>query len=121
MNIAPLFRTIIPLMALVFCLITACNKSDEVVVLKQQSSNTYTYDNLPGNVRITIYNTENSYDITVVNGQGSVIGCAIRNHANPGTIYFSDAYIKKGGAETQSASTMGLPGHDMKERKINVI
>ena len=97
---------------------SGCTREEVVLVLKQQAANTYVFDDLAGNVRITIYNTPNSYDITVVNGPGSVIGCAIRNHADPGTIYFSDAYIKKGGAETQSSSTKGLPVGGKMELKL---
>lgn len=99
-------------------LTSSCVKEKPVYVLQNNGSNTYVFDNLIGNVRITIYNTPNSYDITVVNGPGSVIGCAIRNYSSPSTIYFSDAYIPKGGTETQSSSANGIPLNQKLELKL---
>lgn len=100
--------------------LASCTKEDNITVLQSNGSNTYTLDNLIGNVRITIYNTPNSYDITVINGPGSVVGSAIRNQASPSTVYFSDSYIPKSGSETQSSSASGLPKGENLELKIVV-
>lgn len=96
----------------------SCTKDEHIYSLSNNGSNSYVFDNLIGNVRITIYNTENSYDITVVNGPGSVIGCAIRNYESPSTIYFSDSYIYKGSTETQSSSSNGIPRNQKLELKL---
>jgi hypothetical protein len=107
------------LVSLIF-LINGCKKEEQIIILQNNGANTYVFDNLIGNVRITIYNTPNSYDITVINGPGSVIGCAIRNQASPSTIYFSDSYIPKNGTETQSSSANGMPVGQNLELKLVV-
>jgi hypothetical protein len=91
-----------------------------VEVLRNQGNDTYVFDNLIGNVRINIYNTPNSYSITVVNGPGSVVGCAIRNYRSPSTIYFSDAFIYKGVSQTQSSAANGIPVGEKLELKLVV-
>jgi hypothetical protein len=96
----------------------SCEKEEQIVVLQNNGANTYVFDNLIGNVRINIYNTQNNYDITVINGPGSVIGCAIRNYSSPSSIYFSDSYIPKGNTETQSSSSNGIPTGQKLELKL---
>ncbi len=96
----------------------SCTKEEYIYSLSNNGSNSYVFDDLIGNVRITIYNTDNSYDITVINGPGSVIGCAIRNYSSPSTIYFSDSFIYKGEAETQSSSSNGIPKNQKLELKL---
>ncbi len=91
-----------------------------VEVLRNQGNHTYVFDNLIGNVRINIYNTPNSYSITLVNGPASVVGCAIRSHQSPSTVYFSDAFIYKGSSQTQSSAANGIPEGERLELKLVV-
>ncbi|HZJ73387.1 MAG TPA: hypothetical protein VFC87_01165 [Perlabentimonas sp.] len=113
-------RKYLPILLLVFfATLAGCEKEENIIILQNNGSNTYTFDNLIGNVRINIYNTPYSYDITVVNGPGSVVGCAIREKNSPSTIYFSDSYIYKGSTETQSSSVAGmLVGHDLELKLV---
>ena len=115
-------RPIIPVMLALLLAISSCTKEKiiYVEVLRNQGNNTYVFDNLIGNVRIDIYNTPNSYSITVVNGPGSVVGCAIRNHNSPSTVYFSDAFIYKGTSQTQSSAANGIPIGEKLELKLVV-
>lgn len=101
-------------------LLNGCKKEEQIMIIQNNGFNTYVFDNLIGNVRITIYNTPNSYDITVINGPGSVIGCAIRNSSSQSTIYFSDSYIGKGSTETQTSSANGMPVGQNLELKLVV-
>lgn len=113
----------IPAILLILLLFhTSCVKEEiiYVEVLRNQGNDTYVFDNLIGNVRINIYNTPNSYSITVVNGPGSVVGCAIRNHDSPSTVYFSDAFIYKGSSQTQSSAANGIPTGQRLELKLVV-
>jgi hypothetical protein len=100
--------------------LAGCKKDENIIVLQNNGSNTYTFDDLVGNVRINIYNTPYSYDITVINGPGSVIGCAIRVKSSPSTIYFSDSYIYKASTETQSSSANGMLAGQELELKLVV-
>jgi hypothetical protein len=70
------------------------------------------------NARVDIYNTPNSHSVTVVNDPGSVVGCAIRNHNSPSTVYFSDAFIYKGTLRTQSSAANGIPTGEKLELKL---
>lgn len=107
--------------ALVLLLFTTnCQKEEIVYSLRPSGTNTYTFENLVGNVRIDIYNTANSYSITVVNGPASVVGCAIRNYESPSTVYFSDSYIYRGRTTTQSSATAGIPVGEKMELKLVV-
>lgn len=103
-----------------FIILVSCNKEEHIIILQKNDASTYVFENLIGNVRASIYNTPNSYDITVINGPGSIIGCAIRNQASPSTIYFSDSYIPKNGTETQSSSANGMPVGQKLELKLVV-
>lgn len=99
---------------------TNCKKEEIVYYLTPTGTHTYTFENLVGNVRIDIYNTAHSYSITIVNGPGSVVGCAIRNYNSPSTIYFNDSYIYKGKTQTQSSATAGIPLGEKLELKLVV-
>lgn len=101
---------------------SSCTKEKIVYVevLRNQGNDTYVFDHLIGNVKINIYNTPNSYSISVINGPGSVVGCAIRNHDTPATVYFSDAYIPKGDTEAQSSAANGIPAGAKLELKLVV-
>ncbi|MFO7867967.1 MAG: hypothetical protein R6U95_01550 [Bacteroidales bacterium] len=96
---------------LIVAVFTACKKEDpvHVTVLQKSAQHTYVYDNLIGNVQVIINNTEHSYSVTVINGPGSVVGCAIRNYNSPSTVYFSDSYIPRGITETQTGAHSGIP------------
>ncbi|MFW5803714.1 MAG: hypothetical protein ACOCWG_00620 [bacterium] len=94
---------------LIMIVFISCKKEEHIAVLQKTSQNTYVFDNLIGNAKIILYNTEHSYNISVINGPGSVIGCAIRNHTSPSTVYFSDSYISRGETETQTGATSGIP------------
>ncbi len=111
---------IVPVMLAMLIALGSCTKEKIVYVevLRNQGNDTYVFDNLIGNVRINIYNTPNSYSITVVNGPGSVVGCAIRNHNSPSTVYFSDAFIYKGASQTQSSAANGIPTGEKLELKL---
>jgi hypothetical protein len=110
----------LPVMLAIVLLLSSCTKEKIVYVevLRNQGNDTYVFDNLIGNVKINIYNTPNSYSISVINGPGSVVGCAIRNHSSPSTVYFSDAYIPKGDTEAQSSAANGIPSGAKLELKL---
>ncbi len=111
---------LVPVTLAILLAFSSCTKEKIVYVevLRNQGNNTYVFDNLIGNVRINIYNTSNSYSIAVVNGPGSVVGCAIRNHNSPSTVYFSDAFIYKGTSQTQSSAANGIPIGEKLELKL---
>ena len=115
-------RPVVPVMLALLLAFSSCTKEKiiYVEVLRNQGNNSYVFDNLIGNVRIDIYNTPNSYSITVVNGPGSVVGCAIRNHDSPSTVYFSDAFIYKGTSQTQSSAANGIATGEKLELKLVV-
>ena len=105
---------------LIMIVFTSCKKEEHITVLQKSSQNTYVFDNLIGNAKIIIYNTENSYSISVINGPGSIIGCAIRNYNNLSTVYFSDSYISRGDTETQTGAMLGIPTGTYLELQIVV-
>ncbi len=113
-------RPVVPVLLAILLAFSSCTKEKiiYVEVLRNQGNDTYVFDNLIGNVRINIYNTPNSYSITVVNGPGSVVGCAIRNYRSPSTVYFSDAFIYKGVSQTQSSAANGIPIGEKLELKL---
>lgn len=119
---ATFFSLALPALLAMLLVFSSCTKEKIVYVevLRNQGNNSYVFDNLIGNVRIDIYNTPNSYSITVVNGPGSVVGCAIRNHDSPSTVYFSDAFINKGTSQTQSSAANGIPIGEKLELKLVV-
>lgn len=90
-----LLLPVVPVLLTILLVFSSCTKEKiiYVEVLRNQGNDTYVFDNLIGNVRINIYNTANSYSITVVNGPGSVVGCAIRNHNSPSTLISSIIFV----------------------------